>query len=391
MSPRRIIWLIARRELRARLFSRAFLIGLAVIVVLITAVSLLGALVDDSDDPLRIGVVGDQPAGALDNLLLLADAVETEIELSRPDSRTAAEEQLEAGELDAAVVGGPTLLMVQTSNRIVSLVGPAWQQAGLVGGMAAAGLEGPEIDRALTGAAPIEVVELEPDPESEAREAVAFASVILMFVAIQVAGSYIMLGVFEEKSTKVVELILASVPARYLLAGKILGIAVIGLIQVVVLAITAVVASAVVGSSALPAISPALLATSLVWFLLGYLLYGAVFAAGASLAPRQEDAQSTLAPISMILLISYIAVLGTSGDPSGWPARVVSWIPFTSPFAMPGRIAADAAPWWEIAGSLVVTAMAVVGVLLLAERIYVRSVIHTDRKLGWREAWSLPS
>ncbi len=391
MSPRRIVWLIARRELRARLFSRAFLIGLAVIVVLISAVSLLGALVDDSDEPIRIGLVGDQPSGAVENLLALAAAVETEIELSAPGSRAEAEEQVDRGELDAAVVDGSALLMVRTSNRIVALVGPAWQQAGLVGGMADAGLDGPQIDDALAGAAPIEVVELEPDPESEAREAVAFASVILMFVAIQVAGSYIMLGVFEEKSTKVVELVLASVPARYLLAGKILGIAVIGLIQVVVLAVTAVVASAVVGSSALPALSPSLLATSLVWFLLGYLLYGAVFAAGASLAPRQEDAQSTLAPISMILLISYIAVLGTSGNPDGWPARVVSWIPFTAPFAMPGRIAAEAAPWWEIAGSLMSTALAVVGVLLVAERIYVRSVIHTDRKLGWREAWSLSS
>ncbi|MEM9561907.1 MAG: ABC transporter permease [Actinomycetota bacterium] len=389
MSTSRIVWLVMRRELRARLFSRAFVIGLAVIVVLISAVSFLSAALDD-DAPIRLGLAGEQPSGAVATLEALAEAVETEVEIIELSGRGEAEQRVADGELDAAVVDGE-LLMEQTSNQIVALVGPAWQQAGLIDGLTGAGLDATQVDGVLGAAAPVEVVELDPDPDADAREAVAFASVILMFIAIQVAGSYIMLGIFEEKTTKVVELVLASVPARYLLAGKILGIAVIGLIQVAVLVLTALVASAATGSSALPALSPSLLGTAVIWFLIGYLLYGAVFAAGASLAPRQEDAQSTLAPISMILLISYIAVLGTSGDPTGWPSRVVSWIPLTSPFAMPGRIAANAAPWWEIVGSMLVGIVAVVGVLLATERIYVRSVIHTDRKLGWREAWSLPS
>lgn len=389
MNHRRILWLIMRREIRARLFSRAFVVGLAVIMILITLVTFIGSALNDDDDPILLGVVGQQPIGATVTLQALAEAIELEVTVLPLGDRQEAEGLLADGSIDAAVVDGPVLLMERTSNQIVALVGPAWQQAGLIGGLTEAGLDSGDVEQVLTSAAPIEVVELDPDPEADAREGVAFASVILMFIAIQVAGSYIMLGIFEEKSTKVVELVLASVPARYLLAGKILGIGLIGLIQVAVLVATAVGANAVTGSSALPALSPALLGTAVIWFLLGYLLYGAVFAAGASLAPRQEDAQSTLAPISMILLISYFAVIATSGNPTGWPARLVSWIPLTSPFAMPGRIASNAAPWWEVVGSMAVAAVTVGLVVLMAERIYVRSVIHTDRKLGWREAWSL--
>ncbi len=64
-----------------------------------------------------------------------------------------------------------------------------------------------------------------------------------------------------------------------------------------------------------------------------------------------------------------------------------SWIPFAAPFTMPGRIATGDAGVWEVIGVMAVTAIAAVMVLLVAERVYVRSVIHTDRKLGWREAW----
>ena len=112
-------------------------------------------------------------------------------------------------------------------------------------------------------------------------------------------------------------------------------------------------------------------------------------AAGASLAPRQEDAQATLAPISLIQMLSYFVVIVVASEPSSLGARIVSWIPVTAPFAMPSRMAAGLVPWWEIVGSVALCLVSVVAVLLLAERIYVRSVIHTDRKLGWREAWSL--
>lgn len=388
MSAWQAIGLIMRRELRARLFSRTFAISLAVIVGLIVVLTGLTRIFG-GDDAVRIATVGQQPTGAVEALALLADTAEVDVEVVTVGDRAEAERLVLDGELDGAVIDGRELVMRRVSEKVVTLVTPVWGQAGLVDRLRGAGLSDAEITGALGAAGPLELVEIDTDPDADARETVAFATVILMFISIQVSGGYIMLGIFEEKTTRVVELVLSSIPARYLLAGKILGIGILGLIQVAVLAGTALVTSTVSGSSIGPALDPLLLVAAIGWFILGYLLYGAVFAAGASLAPRQEDAQATLAPVTMILLISYLSVVATADDPSSLGARVVSWIPVTAPFAMPGRIAAKAAPWWEVVGSLAVTAAAVAVVILLAERIYVRSVLHTDRKIGWREAWSL--
>lgn len=388
ISSGRAIRLIARRELQARLLSKAFLVSLAVTVAIVFGAFGIGALLGD-DDPVRIGVVGTQPAQAAANLEAIAELQDTEVELTELDSRDAAEAAIDAGEIDAAVVDGTELVMREIDDAVVALVTPAWQQAALVEGMSDAGLADAGIEAALTAAAPLEIVELEADPDSGAKEAVAFASVILLFVSIQIAGAYIMMGVFEEKSTKVVELVLSSVRARELLAGKIVGVGVIGVVQVVALAGSALIAASVFGSGAVPVLSFSLIGTAIVWFLLGYLLYGAIFAAGASLAPRQEDAQSTLGPVSVVLMLSYFGAIFSASDPESVASRIISWLPITAPFTMPGRMASGDALWWEVVGAMALTAVAAAVVLLLAERIYVRSIIHTDRKLGWREAWSM--
>lgn len=387
LESRRAIALVARRELQARLLSKAFVVSLAVTVAIVFGVFGIGSLLGD-DDPVRIGIVGDAPAAAEDGLAQIAALRDTEVEVTEIATRDAAVTAIEDGDIDAAVVGGE-LVMRETDDDVVALVTPAWQQASLLDAMGDSGLDPTEVETALGAAAPLQVVELEPDPDADAKGAVAFASVILLFISIQIAGSYIMLGVFEEKSSKVVELVLSSVRARDLLAGKVIGVGVIGLAQVAALAGSVLAAAAVFGSSALPVLSGSLVAAALVWFLLGYVLYGAIFAAGASLAPRQEDAQSTMSPISVVLMLSYFAAVFSAASPDSVAARIISWLPISAPFTMPGRMASGDAPAWEVAGSMALTALAALGVLLLAERIYVRSVIHTDRTLGWREAWSL--
>ncbi|MCB0992776.1 MAG: ABC transporter permease [Acidimicrobiales bacterium] len=384
----RALRLISRREVTSRITSKAFIGGILTTVFLIFAVFGLGALLG-GDDPVRIGVSGPQPTGVLEVLERTAQLNGTQLELTEYVDRDVAAAALEADEVDGVVVDGEQLLMTTTQSDVVALVTPAWQQAALIDGLSEAGLDEQAVAATLQGAAPIEVVELDPDPGSDGREGLAFVTVIMLFISIQVAGAYILMGVFEEKSTKVVELVLSSVRARHLLLGKIIGVGVLGLVQVVALAGSALVAAALFSSADLPALSLGLVLSGLAWFVLGYLLYGSVFAAGASLAPRQEDAQSTLAPVSVLLMLSYFGALFSASDPTSVLARVVSWVPVTAPFAMPGRIASGDAVWWEVAGAMLLTAVAAGLVLMLAERIYVRSIIHTDRKLGWREAWSL--
>jgi ABC-2 type transport system permease protein len=388
LDSARAIRLITRREISSRLLSKPFVAGVAATVVLIFGAFGLGTLIG-GDDEVTIGLTGDQPGGAVEGLETAAARVDTELQLVDFASLEDADAALDAGDVDGVVANGREIRMRETNDEVVALVTPVWQQASLVDGLADQGLTSSSIASAIDGAAPLAVVELEPNPEGDEREAIAFFTVILLFIAIQVAGAYILMGVFEEKSSKVVELVLSSVRAQHLLLGKIIGVGVLGLVQVAVLAGSAVAAASLFGSDALPALTADLIAAGLLWFVLGYLLYGSVFAAGASLAPRQEDAQSTLAPISVVLMLSYFGAIFAASDPESTLATIVSWVPLTAPFAMPGRIALGDAQWWEVAGAMTLTAVTAAVVLRFAERIYVRSVIHTDRKLGWREAWVL--
>ncbi len=384
------IRLVAERELRTRIVSKAFLGGLAFTVVLVILGFIFGAAVG-SGDPTRIGVVGDGQERSIATLEAFAEVEDRELEVEEFSTVAEAEQAITDDDLDAAVVDGATFVVKRNDPGLLGFVSAAWQQAGLLEGLGNAGLDDPAITAALDNAAPLQVRELEPDDEREARDGIAFVSVIILFISVQIAGAYILMGVLEEKTSKVVELILSSISARDLLIGKVLGIGIIGLIQVFVLVGTIVIGAQVVGSDVLPTITLGMVVAGVAWFLVGYLFYGALFAAGAALVSRQEDAQSALAPITVLIMGAYFASLYVAGEPDTDAARVLSLIPPIAPFAMPGRIAIGNVPAWEVALAFVLAGLSVLLVLSLAGKIYVRSVMHTDRALSWREAWRMES
>ena len=382
------IRLVAERELRTRIVSKPFLGGLAFTVVLVVIAFVFGAAVGD-EDPTGIGVVGDGQERSLEALQALADLQDEEVEITMFDSVEEAEAAITDGDIDAAVVDGTTFVVERDDPSLLGFVSSAWQQAGLITGLDEAGLDDEAIAGALDRAAPLQVRELDPDDEREARDGIAFVSVVILFLSVQIAGAYILMGVLEEKTSKVVELIMSSISARDLLIGKVVGIGIIGLIQVFVLVGTIVIGAQVVGSDIVPTITAGMVAAGVAWFLVGYLLYGALFAAGAALVSRQEDAQSALAPITVLIMGAYFASLYVAGDPDSEAARVLSLIPPIAPFAMPGRIAIGNVPAWEVALSFGLAVISVLLVMSLASKIYVRSIMHTDRALGWREAWRM--
>lgn len=390
LPPATAVRLVAERELRTRIVSKAFLGGLAFTVILVVLGFVFGAAVGD-DDPTRIGVVGSGQERSIETLEAFAELEDRDIEIEAFDTVADAELAITEGDIDAAVVDGTTFVIERADPGLLGFVSAAWQQAGLLDGLASAGLSDTEIGQALAAAEPLEVRELDPDDEREARDGIAFVSVIILFISVQIAGAYILMGVLEEKTSKVVELILSSISARDLLIGKVLGIGIIGLIQVLVLLGSIVVCAQVVGSDVVPSITAGMVVAGLAWFLVGYLFYGALFASGAALVTRQEDAQSALAPITIVIMGAYFASLYVAGDPDSQAARILSLLPPIAPFAMPGRIAIGGVPAWEVALAFGLAVVSVIGVLALAGKIYVRSVMHTGKTLGWREAWKLES
>ena len=219
-------------------------------------------------------------------------------------------------------------------------------------------------------------------------ETAAFAMTVLLLMAITTYGNLVLTGVVEEKASRVVEVLLARMPARTLLAGKVAGIGLLGFAQFAVTGLAALAATMVVDSVDVPAVRGGVLAWVVVWFVLGYALYAMVYGALGSLASRTEDAQSVAGPAIYVLLAGYWAsFLAVGGDPdSGW-SQLLSLFPATAPFAMPARIALGTAAWWEPLLAAALALAATGGLTVFGGRVYTSSILHTGPKLGLRDAW----
>ena len=206
-------------------------------------------------------------------------------------------------------------------------------------------------------------------------------------MVISTFGGLVLTGVVEEKASRVVEVLLARIPARTLLAGKVTGIGLLGLAQVAVTALAALVATATVDSFDVPAARGAVIAWVIVWFVLGYALFAMVYGALGSLASRTEDAQSVAAPVTVVLVAGYFVSFAAIGSPDTLWAKLVSFFPATAPFAMPSRIAMGATAWWEPFGAAALTLLAIAGLVEFGGRVYAGAILHTGPTLKLRDAW----
>jgi ABC-2 type transport system permease protein len=213
---------------------------------------------------------------------------------------------------------------------------------------------------------------------------------ILLFLSLNTFGALVLTGVVEEKTSAVVEILLAHVRAHVLLAGKVLGIGLIALAQFAVLVAVGVVSLRISGTTVPSEVWVALPAT-VGWFIGGFAFYATLFALAGSFVSRQEDAQSSAAPVSLIFTAGYVVVFIVAGDPGGATATVLSILPPFAPLLMPLRIATGVAAPWEVVVAIVLLVAAVYGVIRAAGAIYARSLLHRGSRITWRQALRLRS
>ena len=229
------------------------------------------------------------------------------------------------------------------------------------------------------------------DPEDEGEgvgRAVGVLTAILLFVSVSTFGGFVLTGVVEEKTSAVVEVLLARVPAHILLAGKVLGIGVVALVQLVVAVAAGVVALAISGV-VVPGEVWLSLPTTLVWFTAGFALYSTLFALAGSFVSRQEDAQAAAAPITLCFMAAYLLVFTAGASPDSTLAQVLSLLPPFAPLLMPLRIASGAASWWEVLVAGVLLVGTVWLVLRAAGSVYARTLLHRGSRITWKEALRL--
>jgi len=237
------------------------------------------------------------------------------------------------------------------------------------------------------------------------RDMLSFGMTILIFMIIIMYGNWIAMSVVEEKSSRVMEVVLNAASPFQLLVGKVVGVGAVALTQygaVVVaggaaLLLQGPVSDAVLGSTGSGTELPEGLTLGLLlifgaYGVLGFLMYASLYAAAGSLVSRQEDVNAAVMPMTLVSTGGYIigvyASTGLLDIQSGW-MTVLSQVPFLSPFMMVGRVATGAAEPWEIALSLGLLAVSIVGALWLAARIYRAGVLLYGQRPGLRAIWRL--
>ncbi len=392
MSTRRDIAIVAGREVSSRLNSKPYWISTALLCLTIIAVGVLNrALGNDGPTRYDVAVEGDIPAGFGEGIAAASNALGIDITLAEVGSTTQIVKGLRDGTFDVTL--DPLSGSVKSKERppadLLAAVSAAWQGTRSLAAARELGLNEAEI-AAVLRPNPVEVVTIEaPKQESDdVGSAVGVISAVLLFMSLTFFGNYVLTGVIEEKSSGVIEVLLAHVRARNLLAGKVFGIGLMAIVQFT-LALVAGAVALKIAKVSVPSSVWVGLPTTIIWFLGGFLLYSTLFALAGSFVSHQEDAQGASAPISILLSLAYFTVFAIGSNPDALAARIISVIPAFSPMLMPVRIAAGSASVGEVTLAVLLMGLAIWLMLRLAGSVYSRSLLHRGARLRWRQGLRL--
>jgi ABC-2 type transport system permease protein len=380
--------LVARRDFWVRLRDKGFLISTGITLTVFTVFILIAAFGGNGAPTYDLGLLGEgsQRIGAL--AVRAAPSQGATIHTRVVADRAAAEQALADGSLDAVLVDGERLLVqedaappLETSVRtaiVADRIGTALTDAGL---------SEREVARVLDPA-PVPVDALTPvDPDRESNSTVAFVAVLLLYGQLFGYGVWVATGVIEEKSSRVVEILLSTIRARQLLAGKVAGIGALGLLQLLGMATYGIVLASLTGVIEVPAHAAGTALLAIAWFVLGFAFYASLFAVSGALVSRMEELQNAIVPLNLLILASFFVSIGAVQEPDSTLAVVASIVPFSSALAMPVRIATGSATPVQIVLALVVLLGSTAALVPLAGRMYAGAVLQTSGRVKLRDAW----
>jgi ABC-2 type transport system permease protein len=380
MSRLRAVRLVAMREIIERGRSRGYVLSLVFTVFLLLAGFILPTILLGDDEPTRLALVGDTPAGLEQVLTTAAEPYELELAISHLSDRVAAETGLVNKAIDAALIlpadlstPGELLVAEQAAGPLQAVVTQT-----VIGLRARGDVLQPPVITALN------------PPTEEDTTAIIFANagIILMFIGIFSYGTWVLTGVVEEKQTRVVEVVLSTVRPRDLLMGKVLGIGTLALAQMVILVGAGIAASVLSGRLTLPATTTGAVVQLFTWFILGFAFYSTAMGVLGALASRMEEASNASMPVTVTATTAYIlSIVVVTGDPSGIVARVMTFLPPAAPMVVPLRVALDAIEPWEVVLSIVLMLASIWVLFVIGARVYSGAVLQTGSRMKLRDAW----
>jgi ABC-2 type transport system permease protein len=383
------IRLTARRELVERTRDRSFLISTAITVVILAAVIVLPKVFGGNSNTFDVGLVGAASQRLGPALTSQAAAAGMKIRLQSPASESVADDEVRGGKLDATIVDGQRIVVKSTPDERLGLI---LQSASGVSraeeALANRGID-PAETRGILAPSRLPVRSLEPtDKDSAAKRSIATIAVFLLYGQIIGYGMGVASGVVEEKATRVVEVLLATVRPVQLLAGKVIGIGLVGLLQLVLIGVIGLALALSLGSITLPAGALGTIGIVLLWFVLGYAFYSSMFAVAGSIVSRQEELQNSTTPLTLVLVASFfVAIQSAFSSSISTLTRICTFLPPTAPLIVPLRIAAGDIPAWQVAITFMLMLVSTVLVIMLASRVYAGSILRTGARVKLLDAW----
>ncbi|MEO3937460.1 ABC transporter permease [Dermatophilaceae bacterium Soc4.6] len=379
------IWIVvAGREIVVRLTDKNFIVSTLVTLALLAGSFGLQAVVGGGSNAQSVVVTGPGAHDVLTQVEQLVGQRQLPLEITVADRADAAavDASVQDESADVGLVhDGTTWRLVSREApdaALAALVRESVQQRTLTANAAAAGTT----VTALTAGSQVDDRLLKPAQDTTTRYAVSFAFAFLFYLASLLFGMAIASSVVEEKQSRVIEILVAAVPVRQLLLGKVAGTTALAMVQMVLFVGVGLVG---VSFTDYRTILPSLAAASgwfLVFFLVDFAALACLWAAAGALATRNEDLQSTTPALTTVLVATLFLGLVAQGTVQ----VVASYVPIVSTIAMPLRLFAGTASWWEAVLSLGLTCAFAFGAVLLGERLYSRSLLQTQRRLSVREA-----
>jgi ABC-2 type transport system permease protein len=381
------LMLVARRELAARARSTAFRVSTIILLAATVAGIAIPAALIGRTQRFTVAVAAQAPPAVAAAVRADGNAAGLQVTAVAAADRAAAVRSVEQGSVTAAVAAGGEIIWKAGPNSTLNpVLNAAVQQAVIIQRAAGLGLSAGATARLL---APVRVTvtQLHSQSQRTARTILANVGIVLLYVAITVYGGYVLTGVVEEKSSRVVEVLLSRLPPPSLLGGKIAGIGLAGLAQFAAVAATAAATLLVTRPSGLPPGTYKAIPALVLWFVLGYVFYSTLYGGLGSLASRTEDAQAAAGPVIALLIGIYALAFIAMGNPgAGW-VTFLSMLPPSAPMFMPLRAALVNVPAWQLGVAVVLMLGGIYGLLRIGARLYRNAVLHTGARLRLREAW----
>ncbi|REE73418.1 ABC-2 type transport system permease protein [Rhodococcus wratislaviensis] len=390
LSPARAIGLVARREFLTQVAKKSFVISNVIILLAIVGGIVAYSLFSGGDDErATVGLVGDQSLAPA--LVATGDAVGTPVDVVPAADEQAARDEVGIGDLDVALIPGTdgsvtAVTESEIGSGLRTVIDAAVVQQAQAGALVAQGVDPAQLAEA-TGRAVVTVDALDPpDPEKGQRVALSIAVVVLLYMQIMMFGMYVAMGVVEEKSSRVVELLLSTLRPLQLLWGKVIGIGAVGLVQLTAYGVVGVAAGLATGVLTVTGTAIGVLAGTLGWFVLGFAFFAVLYAAAGSMVSRQEDVNATASPLMVLIVIMFFSAFSSVSNPDGTLSNVLSWIPPFSAILMPLRIAAGVASPVQVVVTVALMLAVTAALSVLAAKIYQRSILRIGKVVSWREA-----